>query len=111
MDIALVPAPLLRNKPALTNCGTPELKTNELPPPCSSKFPAGALLNTPALQTTWPAVHVPAPPLTSVPPLSDLLSPLSVIPPLAKTFNVDPAVPKNPPVQEKDPETVIAMVP
>src|SRR5205823_3761264 len=103
----------LSNKPALANSGVPELNASDEPPPCRSNVPLEALLNnTPGLlKTTCPAVQAPAPPLTSVPPLNDLVPPLSVIPPLANTIWDDATLPKEPPVQENGPDTVIAMVP
>src|SRR4051812_13888373 len=106
-----VPAPVLRSSPSLTNLGLPEFKDHEGPLLCRSKVALAALLKTPPLQITWPAVHAPAPSLTSVPPFNDLVPPPSVIPPLAKRTNDDPAVPKNPPVHENGPDTAIAMVP
>src|SRR4051794_8243914 len=91
-----VPLPVLRNKPALANSGVPELRANELPLACRSNVPAGALLNKALLQIICPAVHAPAPPLTSVPPLNVLVLPLRLIVPLAKTISVDPEAPKTP---------------
>src|SRR4051812_27743598 len=108
----VVPVPMaLRNIPALASTGDPEFMMKELPLACSSNVPLGALLNRPPVPMIWPAVHIPAPPFTTVPPANVRLLPLSIIPPLANAFSVEPMLPKVPPVQVNGPRIVMGIDP
>src|SRR3954447_11324102 len=113
MVMVVVPVPpILRNAPSFASKGAPPFSRNAPPSPSRSKVALALLLNVPPRQETAEFVQVPAPLLTKVPPANVLVKlPFRVSPPLAETIKVAPALPKVPPLQEKGPGTVMAMLP